>query len=251
MAGIQLLVVEDDFLVAENICDYIEKIGFKVAAVVDNGKEAIRQVIKNKPDLAIMDIRIKGEMDGIETAAQLARDYHIPIIYLTDQSDKETYERAKDTHPHAFLSKPVTALALQRSIELAIIQLFKGQKEKGDQLLKGGKVFHKHFMLKEGNSLYSIEMESIEWLRSEGPGSYCKVKSDEKEWLIAKSMKTVLESLHQTSYCKENIVRISRSASINVKKVETISGNKVMVAGEEFTFGDTYRELFFKHIQMV
>jgi len=249
MAAIQLLVVEDDFLAAENICAQIKKIGFEVTAVVDNGKEAIQQVIKNQPDLAIMDIRIKGEMDGIETAAQLASNYDIPIIYLTDQSDKETYERAKDTHPHAFLSKPVTALALQRSIELAIIHVFKEQKEKGDELLKGGKVFHKHFMLKEGNSLYSIKLEDIEWLKADG--SYCELKTKESKWTISRSMGTVLENLQQTTFCKNNIIRISRSVSVNIKKVESISGNKVLVAGEEFTFGDTYRDLLFEHIQTV
>jgi len=97
--------------------------------------------------------------------------------------------------------------------------------------------------------LYSIKLEDIEWLKADG--SYCELKTKESKWTISRSMGTVLENLQQTTFCKNNIIRISRSVSVNIKKVESISGNKVLVAGEEFTFGDTYRDLLFEHIQTV
>ncbi len=250
MVRIQLLVVEDDFFVAEEIQASVETLGFSVSARVDNGKDAIHEVIKNKPDLAIMDIRIKGEIDGIETAAQLGRDYGIPIIYLTDQSDEETYGRAKSTSPHAFLQKPVTPVTLQRSIELAIVQVYKDQKEREkEQTLEGGTVFNKHYMLKNEKELHAIELASI--IRIKADGSYCELKTDQKSWTITRPMATVIKSLNYSDYCRENLVKISRSVAVNLSRVSKISGNKVTVGEESFPFGETYRSLLFERIQLV
>lgn len=250
MASIQLLIVEDNFFVAEEIQASIETLGFSVSARVDNGKDAIQEVMNNKPDLAVMDIRIKGEMDGIETAAQLGRDYGIPIIYMTDQSDKETYEKAKATAPHAFLQKPVTPVTLQRSIELAIVQVYKEQKEQEkEQTLEGGTVLNKHYMLKNEKELHAIELESI--IRIKASGAYCELKTDQKKWTIARPMAAVIKSLNRSDYCKENLIKISRSVAVNLSKVSKISGNKVAVGEESFPFGETYRKLLFEKIQLV
>lgn len=252
MPTIQLLIVEDDFFVAEEIQNSIEQLGFAVSARVDNGKDAIQQVIKHLPDLAIMDIRIKGEMDGIETASQLAKDYNIPIIYLTDQSDKETYERAKITSPHAFLTKPITPVALQRSIELAITQVYKDQKVKERQQkdLKTGKVFNKHYMLKDRDGLHAIHLEEIKYLIADK--QYCFLYAGTKKWHVSRSMGKVLESLHQAEYCRDHILRISKSTCINLKKISRISGNKVIVEEQSFSIGkEGYHDALFQHIETI
>jgi len=250
MSSIQILIVEDDFLVAEEIQSSVETLGFEVSARVDNGKDAIQEVINNKPDLAIMDIRIKGEMDGIETAAQLGRDYGIPIIYMTDQTDSATYEKAKSTSPHAFLAKPVTAIALQRSIELAIVQVYKEQKEnQKERNLERGAVLNKHYMLKDKDGLHAINLEEITYL--EADQQYCTLFTKDDNWYISRSMGKVLESLHQAEFCRSNLIRISKSHCVNLRHISRVKGNQVSVMGKEFSFGDKYRELLFQHIQTV
>jgi len=236
MTSIQLLIVEDDFFVAQEIQACIEILGFQVSAKVDNGKDAIQQVIKNKPDLAIMDIRIKGEMDGIETAAQLGRDYGIPIIYMTDQTDSATYEKAKSTSPHAFLAKPVTAVTLQRSIELALLKAISGK----DKNLENGVVFNKRFVIKDNGILHIINPEEIEWLRA--ARSYCEMKLESKKITFTSSMKSILNSLYRNDYCKSAIFRIGRSTSVNIEKIDQIKGNKVVIKDEEFSIGNGKRE---------
>ncbi len=252
MSSIQLLIVEDDFFVAEDIQNSIEALGFEVSARVDNGKAAIQEVIKNPPDLAIMDIRIKGEMDGIETASQLARDYGIPIIYLTDQSDQETYERAKTTSPHAFLAKPFTPIALQRSIELAITQVYKDQKlkEREQEDLKTGKVLNKHYMLKDRDGLHAINLKEIKYLLADK--QYCYLYAGDKKWHISRPMGKVLESLHRADYCQNNILRISKSTCVNLEKISQITGNQVLVENESFSIGkEGYYDALYRHIETI
>ncbi|MBL4710062.1 MAG: response regulator [Flavobacteriales bacterium] len=251
MSSIQILVVEDDFLVAQVIQENIELLGFEVSGWVDNGKDAIQEVVNNKPDLAIMDFLIKGEIDGIETASQLARDYDIPIIYLTDQSDKETYDRAKSTSPHAFLAKPITPLTLQRSIELAITQVYKDQKLKQREAddLETGKVLNKHYMLKDREGLHAISLQEILYL--EADKQYCHLTAGNKIWHISRAMGNVLESLHRAAYGKDHIIRISKSTCVNLDKIDKIQGNQVTIGGKEFSFGEKYRELLFQHIQTI
>lgn len=251
MERIQLLVVEDDFFVAEEIQASVETLGFSVSARVDNGKDAIQEVIKNKPDLAIMDIRIKGEIDGIETAAQLGRDYGIPIIYLTDQSDEETYGRARSTSPHAFLTKPVTPVTLQRSIELAITQVYKDQKVKERQAedLKTGKVLNKHYMLKNKDGLHAILLEKIDCL--EADQQYCTLYTENKKFVISRSMGKIIESLHRSEYGKHHLIRISKSHCVNLEKITLIKDNKVTLDKQTFSIGAGYRKLLFQYIQTV
>ena len=250
MSSIKLLIVEDDFFVAEEIQASIEILGFTVSARVDNGKDAIKEVMDNKPDLAIMDIRIKGEMDGIETASQLAKDHGIPIIYMTDQSDQETYEKAKETSPHAFLQKPVTPITLQRSIELAVVQVYKDKKAVENKTsLEDGVVLNKHYMLKNKKELHAVKLESI--IRIKAEGSYCELKTEEKVWLIARPLIAIIGSLNQSLYCRENLIKISRSVAVNVNRISKIDGNMVTVGDENFAFGETYRALLFRRIQKI
>jgi DNA-binding LytR/AlgR family response regulator len=249
MPAIQLLIVEDDFLISEEIKSCVLALGFEVSSIVDNGKDAIQEVLKSKPDLAIMDIRIKGELDGIETAGQLAKDFDIPIIYLTDQQDKATFERAKSTKPHAFLSKPFTNLSLQRSIELAIVQDYKDQKSNQSNSLNSGAILNKHFMLKNKDGLHSITLEDITYLKADQ--QYCYLFTRDNEWHISRAMVKIIESLHQAEYCKNNLIRISKSHCINLQKISKISGNKVTVESQDFTFGEKYRELLYEHIQTI
>src|SRR5689334_12375395 len=102
----RVLIVEDQGVVATDIERCLEDSGFEVTAIATSMKDAIREVIAARPDLILMDIRIKGEADGIEAADYLHRHFGIPVVYLTAHDDRDTIERAKRTEPMAFLLKP-------------------------------------------------------------------------------------------------------------------------------------------------
>jgi two-component system, response regulator PdtaR len=101
----KILVVEDERITAEDIKRSLEKVGYKVPAIVSTGEEAVQFSEKYKPDLVLMDIVLDGNIDGIEAAETIRTKFEIPVIYLTAYYDKSTVERAKTTHPSAFILK--------------------------------------------------------------------------------------------------------------------------------------------------
>ena len=98
----------------------MEKLGYVVSAVVDSGEKAIKKAEQDKPDLVLMDIELKGNMDGIETADRIQSHLYIPIIYLTAYLDKRLLERAKKTEPYGYLLKPIKESDLHSNIAIAL-----------------------------------------------------------------------------------------------------------------------------------
>jgi DNA-binding NtrC family response regulator len=116
----RILIVEDERITAEDLRETLTDLGYLVTASVSNGAEAIAQAGENAPDLALMDVRIQGDMDGTETARVLRERFNIPVIYLTAHADSSTVTRAKDAEPLGYITKPFQEAALHASIEIAL-----------------------------------------------------------------------------------------------------------------------------------
>lgn len=116
----KILIVEDEGLIANDIADRLQKVGYQVAGIAESGKETLQKIAVLRPDLILMDIRIKGDLDGVETAARVREQFDLPVIFLTAYSDRQTLDRAKVTGPFGYLTKPVQQSSLQTSIEIAL-----------------------------------------------------------------------------------------------------------------------------------
>ena len=138
MAKANILVVEDDFVIAKVLAESLQDLGYQVAGIVSTGEEAVERAAKAHPDLVLMDIRLKGGMDGIEAGEQISGDLHIPIVYLTAYSDERTVERAKITEPYGYLIKPFTDTELKTTLEMAIYKhrRERREREKGEWFLE-------------------------------------------------------------------------------------------------------------------
>ncbi|MGF7118474.1 PAS domain S-box protein [Methanobacterium oryzae] len=123
----KILIVEDEAITAIDVKNTLESMDFEVVSVVFSGEEAIKKAEELKPDLIIMDIHLKGEIDGIEAAKKIMTFFDIPVIYLTAYSDKKTFQRAKLTEPYGFITKPFSPEGIVISIETA---LYKHQLDK-------------------------------------------------------------------------------------------------------------------------
>ena len=120
MKKTQILVVEDEKIIAESICDMLNSLGYRVSAYASSGKEAIKKAEKTQPDLVLMDIMLKGRMDGVETAEHIRNLFDIPVIYLTAYADEKTLQRAKITEPFGYMLKPFYEKELHSTIEMAL-----------------------------------------------------------------------------------------------------------------------------------
>jgi PAS domain S-box-containing protein len=116
----RILIVEDEGIIAQDIKHCLENLGYIVPDVVFTGKEAIKKAEELLPDLVLMDIVLKGDIDGIETAAEIRKKFNIPIVYLTAYEDDRTLKRAKMTEPLGYILKPFEERYLRSSIEMAL-----------------------------------------------------------------------------------------------------------------------------------
>lgn len=143
MSEVKILIVEDESIVAMDIKHRAEGLGYEVTAITPSGEEALEHVASNRPDLVLMDIVLKGEMDGIEAAQNVRDNYDIPVVYLTAYSDERTLKRAKITEPFGYIIKPFEDRELHSAVEVA---LYKHQMES---------------KLKESEKWLSTTLESI------------------------------------------------------------------------------------------
>ncbi len=120
MVRAKILIVEDESIVAFNIQNRLKGLGYAVVAVSPSGEAAIQLAAQHHPDLVLMDIRLKGSIDGIEAAAQIRSRFQIPVVYLTAYTDEETLNRAKLTQPYGYILKPFESRDLCTTIEVAL-----------------------------------------------------------------------------------------------------------------------------------
>jgi PAS domain S-box-containing protein len=120
MAGERILVVEDESIVALDVSYKLEEMGYPVCGSVASGEEAISEVARARPDLVLMDIKLKGTMDGIQAVERIRARFDTPVVYLTAHADKLTVARAKETGPLGYVLKPFEIADLRPAIEIAL-----------------------------------------------------------------------------------------------------------------------------------
>ena len=120
MRSINILIVEDEPITAKILAQDLQQAGYRIVGVVDSGRQAIQQIAATKIDLVLMDIVLKGEMDGITISKQIKANYNIPLIYLTSLSDRATLKRARETKPSGYIVKPYNVDDLKATIESAV-----------------------------------------------------------------------------------------------------------------------------------
>lgn len=116
----KIMVVEDETIVARDILSTLSELGYDTSEVYTTGEDAINNVGDICPDLILMDIKLKGELDGIETGEAIYRKYRIPIIYLTGHADDELFSRTINSRPYGYIVKPFDPVALQTTIEIGL-----------------------------------------------------------------------------------------------------------------------------------
>jgi PAS domain S-box-containing protein len=148
MEKAKILIVEDEAVIALGIESKLQSLGYEVTAVVNTGEKAIKKAETDKPDLILMDIRIKGEMDGIDAAEIIRNQFGIPVIFSTAYLDQERIERAKITMPFGYVLKPIQERDLKVTLEMALY-ILRADKERKKAEIKS--------QLNEENLLTTLE----------------------------------------------------------------------------------------------
>ena len=120
MSRYRILIVEDESIIAKDLSRLLDEEGYEVVGISDTGEGAVKLALETAPDLVLVDIRLKGTMDGIEAADKIKKLQGSAIVYLTAHSDRALFDRAKQTGPERYLCKPVSSIELTRTVELVL-----------------------------------------------------------------------------------------------------------------------------------
>ena len=242
---VKILVVEDEMLIAAKISMQLTNMGYEVTGILPSGEEAVLNVKENVVDLVLLDINLKGNIDGIETSKQIQQFSGIPIIYLTANGDEATFNRAKITRPAGFISKPFRQLDLQRAIELAICRM--AQNENIQETFEGNNEVQ-HFILSDRIFVrYKEKMIKImvsDILYIEADRNYSRIFTCNKEYLLSVTLKTIQEKLSENIF-----IRVHRSYMININQVEEVADSYVIIANKPIPMSAGLKEQLLKRIQ--
>ena len=215
MKTINIIIVEDDPIIAADLSDRLSEMGFGVLGPLAAGEDALPFFDqKPSPDLALLDIQLEGEWDGIETARHICEKKDLPIVFLTSNSDEATFGRAKQVNPQAFLSKPFRGRDLKHAIELALGHFMKNAsaaKAPDDAYLLNDRLF-----IKVKHHMQRLFFKDILWI--EADDYYCKIIVREKELLVTKTLKKFSEDISG----RPEFMRVHRSYIVNLSHIEEI-----------------------------
>ena len=127
MANLKILIVEDESIVAKDIQYSLIKLGYTVCGIASNAEKAIELATTESPDMVLMDIMLKGDINGIDAAITLRQDLALPVIFITAYSDITTLEKAKIAEPYGYILKPFKEIDIQITIEVAVYKHAKEQ----------------------------------------------------------------------------------------------------------------------------
>jgi DNA-binding LytR/AlgR family response regulator len=242
---IKILVVEDEMIIAAKISMQLTNLGYEVTGILPRGEQAIDQVKENKPDIILMDINLKGNLDGIETATLLQNQYDFPIIYLTANADEPTFNRAKSTRPYAFISKPFKQLDLQRAIELTISRMAEndtGTSSEADTGEEQPFILSDRIFVRYKEKMVKILIADILYI--EADRNYSRIFTPTKEYVLSITLKTIEERLPVKLF-----QRIHRSYIINIMHVDEVAESHAIIAQKPIPLGSGMKEQLMQRIQ--
>lgn len=222
----RFLIVEDELLIAETISDYLKSEGCSNIAIVESVQQAIDYVENNKIDFVLTDIALGENISGIDLGDLLTTKYNIPFIYITSHADKAMIEKAKHTHPSAYIRKPFKKEDLIIAIQLG---LFNAAHEKKNET-------EHELVVKEGRAVVRIFHNTILWL--EADGNYTTIRLiNNKRHVIRTTLSELEEQLSLG-----NFIRIHKSYLVNKKHITEVRASSVIVNKQELSVGRTYQQ---------
>jgi DNA-binding LytR/AlgR family response regulator len=246
MSNIKILIVEDDMIIGAKISMKLVSLGYEVTGVIPRGEEAIVHVENYQPDIVLLDINLKGPLDGVETAKKILAKTDVPVIYVTANTDEATFNRAKATKPYAFISKPIKKLDLQRAIELTIERLNEKKLDISDEETSASELIINNTLpdrifVKFKEKMIKIFTKDILYLSADR--SYCRVFTKTDQYVLSVPLKSVESKLSTDLF-----VRVHRSYLVNITQIDEFEDNHVFVSGTAIPISPNLKDDLFKRL---
>ena len=243
MSNLKVLVVEDDQMISESLCDILEMLDHKVVGVAENAEEAIELCNENKPDIALLDIQIGGDIDGVDLSEIINQQFELPFIFTTAYADDMTVKRARDKGPFGYVVKPYGVKDINAAIEVAISAY---ERLKDAESKAGGmtKIIDKSMFLKVDYKLIRVMVDDI--LYVEAKGDYALFKTEEKGYIVHTTMKRVKERLEAYDF-----VKVHRSYVVNLARIVDIEESNLLIKNKVIPISRANKESLIKRLNLL
>lgn len=250
MSKTNILIVEDESIVAKDIQHSLKKLGYTVVGMCSIGEDAIRTAEEVKPDLVLMDIMLKGDMSGIEAARQIREKFNIPIIYLTAYADESTLSKAKVSEPYGYIIKPFKEIDLHTSIEMAIYKHEKETDVKKERDFLYSIVENKEskdiIFVKSNSRLVKVKTSDIYFV--EALKDYVVINTNSARYTIHSTMKDIEKKLPVSDF-----IRVHRSFIVRIDKIVAIEQPNLILEEDKklIPIGGSYKDDLSKRLNMI
>ncbi|TAE17475.1 MAG: DNA-binding response regulator [Bacteroidetes bacterium] len=244
-----VLIAEHENGFAESFRKCIPLMGHKLIDVKDNAEGVLRTAIATKPDILLMEVGLKGSMDGIKVAERLRESgWEIPIIFITNQDDSETFARAKDVKAFAYIVKPFIEQDLCRTMELSL-QLHRHFNEQVDILLPPNTqnvLSPNIFFIKSGDKLEKINVFDIGYVEFEH--RHVVIHTAHHKYVLRITLRDFSNKLPIDTF-----VQVHRQYLVNINHIQYINtkSNEVHILGKIIDIGKTYKEPLMKSLNIL
>src|SRR5258708_8163696 len=250
MEKIKIVIVEDEFIIAEDISALLCQNGYEIISLFDHAEVALPFILNKKPDLLLVDIRLAGKMDGIELVNELNKTIRLPIIYITANSDESTYRRAKQTNPNAFLIKPFTSPNLVAAVDLALYNFSNNMTPDSisrlieESIPNFQMVVNQHLFIRLNGKFKKINIDDL--LFVEADGSYVHLQTNTDRYTLSENL-----AHFQKKTPLPDMLRIHRSYIVNLKKIDSFADSFIFIKNHKLPLGNNYKDDFLTHIHLL
>ncbi|MES2592952.1 MAG: response regulator [Bacteroidota bacterium] len=250
MSKTNILIVEDESIIAKDIQHSLKKLGYTVMGICSTGEDAVRATEELKPDLVLMDIMLKGDISGIDAAGQIREKYNIPIIFLTAYADESTLSKAKISEPYGYIIKPFKEIDLRTSIEMSIYKHEKETDVKKERDFLYSIVENKDskdiLFVKSNSRLVKVKSSDIYYV--EALKDYVVINTASARYTIHATMKDIEKKLPSNDF-----IRVHRSFIVRIDKIIAIEQPNLILEEDKklIPIGGSYKDALAKRLNIM
>lgn len=244
MSKIKVLIVEDEIFIAQSMRLMLEELDYEVIGIGSDAAETRDILSIDTPDIALLDLKLRNDDDGIELAKDIRKKHDFPIIFSTSLSDKETVERAKEVHPQGYLVKPFEKNDLYTSIEIALSNFLQSDTQK---LVKEEEnyFFKEYLFVKRKHQFEKVRIHDIEWIKSEG--NYLEmICQHDKKYLIRSTFHEFFQHVDSDIF-----LQVHKSYAVNFDHIDSVRPTEIVVNKKLIPIGKTYHDVVRKRLNIV
>jgi DNA-binding LytR/AlgR family response regulator len=243
MKQLQIMIVEDEPIIAQEISMVVEDLGYQVCAMVMHSSEVEKSYNACNPDLLLMDINLGNGPDGISIVEGLMKIKKKPFIFVTSYADKATLDRAKTVNPDGYVVKPFDDLDLQAAIEIAFARFEQSNTliEADEEPRKDNFLINQHLFVRYKNKLVRLHPENI--LYAEASSNYTLIVTTEQTYTVSSHLAIIEQKL-----VPHGFIRVHRSYLVNLAHVEAVEEDMVLIKNKSIPLSRNARSLLLKSI---